>query len=120
MRILVVEDEPLLAMLLEDNITELGHQPVATAATVAQALSAMDGQAIDCALLDFNLADNATSVPIAERLRREGTPFIYLSGYNSLDPDQDIPDAPLLTKPVSMATLKDALASMAVGGLSEA
>ncbi|WP_068073225.1 response regulator [Novosphingobium lentum] len=114
MRILVVEDEPLLAMLLEENILELGHQPVAVAATVEQALAALDRDAVDCALLDFSLGHNATSVPVAERLRSDGTPFCYLSGHSSLDPDGDIPPAPLLTKPVSMATLKDALLAMAV------
>lgn len=113
MRILVVEDEPLLAMLLEQNLMELGHELVGAAATVDQALSILDGAAVDCALLDFTLAVNATSAPVAHRLVREGTPFVYLSGHNSFEPTSDTPLAPLLTKPVSMATLRLALRDMA-------
>ena len=53
MRILVVEDEPLLAMLLEENLADLGHDKVTAVATVDQALSALDEGPVDAALLDF-------------------------------------------------------------------
>lgn len=113
MKILVVEDEPLLAMLLEENLADLGHQAVGTAATVDQALSMLDEADVDCALLDVSLGHATTSAPIARKLRETGTPFYYLSGHASLDEADDTPEAPLLTKPVSIDALKVALIAMA-------
>jgi DNA-binding response OmpR family regulator len=112
MRILVVEDEPLLAMLLEENLADLGHDKVTAVATVDQALSALDEGPVDAALLDFSLGSDTTSVPVALRLREEGTPFFYLSGHASFDPDSGAPEAPMLPKPVSLNALRDALSSL--------
>lgn len=114
MRILVVEDEPLLAMLLEDNLIELGHEPGGSAATVEQAMGMLDAQSYDAALLDYSLSDDTTSAPVAERLRREGKPFYYLSGHASIGSGEHVPEAPLLTKPVSLAALRGAIDSMAM------
>jgi len=113
MRILVVEDEPLLAMLLEENLADLGHDAVTAVATVDQALCALDQGPFDAALLEFSLGSDTTSVPVALRLREEGTPFFYLSGHASFDPDAGAPEAPLLAKPVSLDALRDALSSLA-------
>lgn len=113
MRILVVEDEPLLAMLLEENLADLGHETVGVVATVDQAFSMLDKTPIDAALLDFSLGQNKTSAPVALRLRQEGTPFYYLSGHASLEEADNAPDAPLLTKPVSLQDLERALSAMA-------
>jgi len=112
MKILVVEDEPLLAMLLEENLADLGHEAIHTAATVDQALSMLDETDVDCALLDFSLGHQATSAPVARRLQESGKPFCYLSGHASLEATDDTPDAPLLTKPVSLDALKLALSAM--------
>ncbi|CAH0497564.1 response regulator [Novosphingobium sp. CECT 9465] len=114
MRVLLLEDEPLLAMLLEETIADLGHQPIGAAATVAQALALLESEVVDCALLDYSLGDTATSVPVAQRLQRDGIPFCYLSGHNSLEPEENAPEGPLLTKPASIDTLARALDSMAV------
>ncbi len=113
MRILVVEDEPLLAMLLEESLTDLGHEPIGAAATVDQAMAMLDSQPVDAALLDFSLGQNSTSAPIAHRLREKGTPFFYLSGHASLQATDNTPAAPLLIKPVSLVDLKSALADLA-------
>jgi hypothetical protein len=56
-----------------------------------QALSALDEGPVDAALLDFSLGSDTTSVPVALRLREEGTPFFYLSGHASFDPDAGAP-----------------------------
>ena len=119
MRILVVEDEPLLAMLLEESLAELGHQVVGCAATVDQAMLIMDGVKVDratfdgigldFALLDFTLADDATSAPVAMRLRDDGIPFVYLTGHRSLPLAEEVPVAPLLTKPFTLDQLDVAL-----------
>ena len=124
MRILVVEDEPLLAMLLEESLAELGHEVVGCAASIDQAMLIMDRvtldratidgatideNALDFALLDFTLADDATSAPVAMRLRDDGIPFVYLTGHRSLPLGGDIPVAPLLTKPFTLDQLDEAL-----------
>ena len=109
MRVLVVEDEPLLSMLLEESVTELGHELAGSAATVDQALEALEAQTIDFALLDFSLGHKTNSLPVAERLRAAGIPFIFLSGHHSLEAEGDIPPAPLLTKPFSLDQLDDAI-----------
>ena len=112
MRILVVEDEPLLAMLIEESLVELGHEVVASAATVEQALEAIDAGGIDLALLDFTLADEADAVPVAERLRDRAIPFAYLTGHRSLPVGAGIPKAPLLAKPFTLDQLDGTLREM--------
>ena len=105
MRILVVEDEPLLAMLLEESLAELGHEVVGCAASIDQALATIDASAVDFALLDFTLGEDSTSAPVATRLRADGIGFVYLTGHRSLPLDGDIPVAPLLTKPFTLDQL---------------
>jgi DNA-binding response OmpR family regulator len=105
MRILIVEDEPLLAMMLEESLGELGHEVAGSAATVEQGLAALDSTAIDMALLDFTLGENSDAVPIALRLQERGIPFAYLTGHRSLPQGRAIPPAPLLTKPFTLGEL---------------
>ncbi len=109
MRILVVEDEPLLAMLLEESLAELGHEVVGSASTIDQALATIDAVSLEFALLDFTLGDDATSAPVARRLSADGIPFVYLTGHRSLPLSGDIPVAPLLTKPFTLDQLDEAL-----------
>lgn len=109
MRILVVEDEPLLAMLTEECLAELGHEVVGSAANVDQAMATIATVQVDFALLDYTLADDATSVPVAIRLRDAGIPFIYLSGHRSLPLGGEVPVAPLLTKPFTLDQLDQTL-----------
>ena len=114
MRVLVVEDEPLLSMLLEESVMELGHELAGSAATVDQALETLQSRAIDIALLDFSLGHKTTSLPVAERLQAAGIPFIFLSGHHSLEGEGDIPPAPLLTKPFSLEQLDAAIRGLDV------
>ncbi len=112
MRVLLVEDEPLLAMLLEESLNDLGHDPVGAVATVKQAMALLDAETVDCALLDFSLGSAENSVAVAQRLRLADIPFCYLSGHSSLDIGSGAPAAPMLTKPVSMRDLERALDQM--------
>ena len=81
-RVLVVEDEILLAMNLRDMLIELGHQVMALATRIDRALAlARDGD-IDFAVLDLNVA-GTLSFPVADVLRRRGIPFIFASGYGA-------------------------------------
>ncbi|QCI93807.1 response regulator [Novosphingobium sp. EMRT-2] len=113
MRVLVVEDEPLLAMMLEESLADLGHEVIGPAASAEHALSLLTDNPVEAALLDFSLGSDGNSVPVARQLRDAGIPFCYLSGHATLDAGTGAPDAPLLSKPVSMAALEDALARMA-------
>lgn len=78
-KILIVEDDPFIAMDLEAQLTERSLEVVAWVPTVDEAAAVLDSGSIDFALLDYNLGDT-TSAPIAERLAERRIPFIYLTG----------------------------------------
>ncbi|HUQ13154.1 MAG TPA: response regulator [Novosphingobium sp.] len=118
MRILVVEDEPLLAMLLEESLVDLGHEIAGSAATVEQALSTLDersqeGETVEFGVLDYSLGHDTTALPIARWLRERGIPVMYLSGHASLDDDR-LPLAPLLTKPFTVDQLDATIRGLAL------
>lgn len=102
--ILVVEDEMLLAMMLEDMLTDLGCR-VIKAARVAKATDLAATAAIDCAILDVNL-DGESSYPVAHELGRRGIPFIFSSGYGADGLRSDYHGSPILSKPFSRQDLQ--------------
>ena len=105
LRILLVEDEALIAMMAQDMIESLGHQVVRTATTLAEAHQAVDSCAFDLALLDVNLnGDN--SVPLALRLVDKGCPFAFTTGYGAVGVENAPANIPVLTKPYSIAELE--------------
>lgn len=110
-RILVVEDEPLVAMLLEAMFEDMGCLLVGPFATVAQALDALDQTPPDAALLDVNVSGEAV-FPVAERLTAMGAPFAFCTGYG----EAGLPDAwrgtPTLQKPFTEAAVADTLAGL--------
>lgn len=99
-RILVVEDEMLVAMLIEDAITDLGHQIVGPAMRLETALDAASHETFDFAILDINLAGKQ-SFPVADKLTARGTPFMFASGYGSAGLIDPYRDATVLQKPFS-------------------
>jgi CheY-like chemotaxis protein len=104
-RILVVEDEAMVAMLIEDILMDLGCTLTALATTTAEALIVAASQDFDLALLDVNLGDGETSFPVAELLRHKGTQFAFLTGYGVGGVRADFRDAPVLGKPVDPVEL---------------
>jgi len=80
-RVLVVEDEVLVAWLLEDMLADLGCAVVGPAVSVKQALAMIDAEAIDVAVLDVNL-NGQLSYPIADALAARGVPFVFSTGYD--------------------------------------
>ncbi|MDQ4087792.1 MAG: response regulator [Pseudomonadota bacterium] len=80
--ILVVEDEPIVAMMIEDLLEELGARALGPARSNAQALHLAETSAIDAAILDVNLGDER-SYEVAERLRERGVPFVFATGYGT-------------------------------------
>ncbi|HWE47219.1 MAG TPA: response regulator [Caulobacteraceae bacterium] len=104
-RILIVEDEWLIADLLEAMLDELGYDAVGPASSVQEALELIQEQAVDAALLDVSLG-RVRSYPVAEALMRAGTPFLFLTGYIDGDLPAQFRSAPVLCKPVSLVELK--------------
>jgi DNA-binding response OmpR family regulator len=107
-RILVVEDEMLVAMLLEDTIGDLGHKVVGPAMRVETALSVLESEPIDFAILDINIAGKL-SFPIADRLRELAVPFIFASGYGVDGLIDGYRDVAILQKPFSPDQIAAAL-----------
>lgn len=97
LRVLVVEDEALVAMLVEDLLNELGHEVGAIASRMEDALAnARTGQ-YDVAIIDLNL-DGQPSYPVADILSERGVPFIFATGYGAGGLDSKY-SVPVLTKP---------------------
>ncbi len=80
-RVLVLEDEPLIAMLVVDILTDAGYAIVGPAHDLEQANALLDAERIDIAVLDINLGPGVTSAPIADCLEQRGIPFILGTGY---------------------------------------
>ncbi len=111
-RILVVEDEPLIAMMVEDFLDMLGKELAGSVDSVDGALPIVAAGGIDAAILDVNLSGGETSWPIADALAQAGVPFIVCTGGG----DDMIPDAhkhrPVLTKPFTLDAVEQALAAI--------
>jgi len=78
-RILIVEDEPLIALMLTDMLAELGFNVAASVAQVAEALAFLANEKVDIALLDVNIGAQKID-PVADLLAARGTPFIFTTG----------------------------------------
>jgi CheY-like chemotaxis protein len=107
-RVLVVEDEVLLALDIAQQLTDCGFDVVGPATSVAKALALIAEGGCDVAVLDVNLGDE-TAEPIAHGLRARGTPFVVLTGYSSEQLQSGFGGAPVLSKPTSRDVLVAAL-----------
>ena len=96
-RILVVEDDPLIAMSLACTLSDAGAEVIGPAHTVAQALDLIDGSAPDAAILDYRL-ENETSAPVAKRLGESQVPFLFYTSFRGTIA-QDHPGIVILDKP---------------------
>ncbi len=111
-RILVVEDEMIVAMLIEDILTDAGATVVGPAARVAKALDLLiEVDGVDAALLDVNLAGEMTT-PVAEELRRRGIPFAFATGYGAAGVPDGFAGQPLLQKPFQEHDLNRVMAEV--------
>ncbi|GHC74919.1 HWE histidine kinase domain-containing protein [Limoniibacter endophyticus] len=104
-RILLVEDNLIIAMDGEDILTLLGATEVVTASSVSQALELIEERSFDLALLDINLG-NETSHRIAEKLLGGPTKFVFATGYGEMgNTFDDFPDAIVLQKPYTIESV---------------
>lgn len=106
LRVLVVEDEPVVAMYLEDILAGLGCQTVGPATRLADGLAMAENELLGAAILDINLGGER-STPIAEALRRRGVPFAFASGYGTRPEGYET--QPLIEKPYREADIDAAL-----------
>jgi DNA-binding response OmpR family regulator len=117
-RILVVEDEAILAMMVEDGLVDAGAKVVGPAASVGDALQLIDEVASDgglsAAVLDINLNGEVVS-PVADRLAALGVPFVFATGYGE-GCDTGGHAAPMLRKPFAPDMLVNAVDALASAG----
>ena len=109
--VLIIEDEPLIAMMVEDAMTEAGAAIAGVAATVAEALAAIDSGSCDAAALDLNLAGEDAG-RVADALAAHGVPFAFVSGYHTHPAMTAHPAAPALRKPFDPDDLVSTLARL--------
>jgi DNA-binding response OmpR family regulator len=108
-RILIVEDEPLISMMLEDFLDALDRQVAGVADNVAEALALIDKGGIDGAILDVNLRAGETSWPIADALAAAGIPFLIATGGSGETIAEAHRGCPLLSKPFTLNSVGEAL-----------
>jgi CheY-like chemotaxis protein len=111
LRVLLVEDEIMVALLLEEMLAELDHEVVGPVARLDKALEMAQRQALDVALLDVNL-DGKEIYPVAEALAAREIPFVFVTGYGRGALPAPYRDRPTLQKPFRRNELRELLAEI--------
>jgi CheY-like chemotaxis protein len=109
--ILIVEDEPLIAMMLEDFLDSLGHRIVATAESVAEAMPYVEQGGFDVAIIDVHLRGGEKAWPLADILVERGLPFVVATGGHVEPTPARHAGAPLLSKPYTIDAIEPALSA---------
>ena len=108
-RILIVEDEPMIAMTLEDMLKEVGCAVIGTASQVSDALDLIAAGGVDGAVLDVNLGLEKID-PVANELARLGCPFIFTTGYGAIGIPHEHAGRAIVQKPFRSEEIAGALA----------
>ncbi len=121
LRLLIVEDEAMIALMLEDMLDAIGCTVVNVAGTLARGLTIATDKSLplDGAILDVNLGGELV-FPVAARLAERGIPFIFSSGYGRIDPQTNFAHVPILAKPYQQAQLERMLVSALIDDRSAA
>ncbi len=104
-RVLLVEDEALVAIMIQDALAEFGFQVIGPVATASQALAAVRESGCDAAVLDINLGDGLVYA-VAEILTERGVPFAFVTGYDADSVDPRFAGVPILQKPIERDILR--------------
>ena len=108
-RVLIVEDESLVAMLIETILEDMDCVPVGPASNVEEGLAlARDAESLDAALLDVNVSGQQV-FPVAEALRARGVPFVFSTGYGEGGLPDEWRGLPTVQKPLTESAIRDAL-----------
>jgi CheY-like chemotaxis protein len=113
LRVLVVEDENLIALLLEDMLAELGHTVVGPVARLDKALETARREAFDVAILDVSI-NGGDVYPIAEALAARDIPFVFSTGYDKKSLPAPYSDRPALQKPFQRHDLQKLFAELSL------
>lgn len=108
LRILVVEDEAAISLLLEDMLLDFGCEVIGPAARLSAALDVVAQEKVDLAILDVNVAGEPI-YPVAEALAQRSIPFVFSTGYGSAGIRDTFRDRPVLQKPFAQHDLKQKL-----------
>jgi CheY-like chemotaxis protein len=108
LKVLVVEDEGPVALLIEDMLLDLGCKVVASAAQLSEACDLAATVEIEFALLDLNL-DGESAIPVAHILRDRGITFVFSTGYGAGGVLQEFASYPILAKPFTLADLQQGI-----------
>jgi DNA-binding response OmpR family regulator len=111
-RVLVLDDEMLVAMMLEDMLIDLDFDVVGPFAALEEALAAAKEQQLDVAIIDLNLGRGVLSTPVAEVLRERGVPFLLATGYGASEQTDALGHSGLLGKPFSTGDVEAALGAI--------
>ena len=111
LRVLIVEDEMLVAMNIEDMLLDLGHEVAGLASRLAPAMALAREAQFDLAMLDVNLAGEQ-SFPVARALVERGIPFLFATGYGVKGVAEEFRSFPVLQKPFRMRDLGEAIAAI--------
>jgi DNA-binding response OmpR family regulator len=109
-RVLVIEDEAIIAAMVEDMLLEMGATVLGPAVTMEHGLALANTEALDAAVLDVNIRDEPVD-PIAEVLRARTIPIIFATGYGEVA-CRLLTDEPVVAKPYTKEALGAALASV--------
>jgi PAS domain S-box-containing protein len=104
-RVLLVEDEALVAMMIQETLTEFGFHVLGPVSTASEALAAARERSIDAAVLDINLGDGLVYT-VAEILAERGVPFVFVTGYDADSVDSRFSGIPILQKPIERESLQ--------------
>lgn len=116
-KILVVDDEPLIAMMIADWLAEQGLETVGPAHSVSQALALLETQQADAAILDVSLG-NDDCYDIAEVLSAKGIPFAFATGHGADTMAQRYADVVMVSKPFDFEAVRSVVAQLLKGSSS--
>ncbi|HET9232181.1 MAG TPA: response regulator [Vitreimonas sp.] len=114
LKVLIIEDESIVAMMIEDLIVDMGHEVVGTAGRLEQAQKLVEDLAIDFAIVDVNL-NGVHTYPVAETLKARGVPFVFATGYGVQGLKDEWKQTPVLQKPFQPDELTRAIDTVAKG-----
>ena len=109
--VLVVEDEPIIAINTEMMLSTIGYENVEVVASVAEAMALLDRTPVTFAILDLSLG-NETSIPVAERLCGENVPIIITTGFEEVTLPSICAGTPILRKPYRLGDLETVIAAI--------
>lgn len=115
LRILLVEDEALVGMLLEDMLETFRCQVIGRAARLASARDLVQREGFDCAILDINVHGEPV-YPVADLLAARAIPFAFVTGYGRAEVAERFRHLPVLQKPFKPSELRDLLMALAERG----